>query len=171
MEGVVGLLIWFDVELERRQVAPIIIIIFKETLNARCLYPPVTVLQTEDCFWVVVLTRAPAHVWLSSTPALSGSTGANDASSIQADAHHSSRWHGIPAGLSKLKHPLAVGGSMYVRLLRDGKTVIDLDASREEVPFVFEAEPETYSTRHKSCRSDGELSGDIFRKPDICTLI
>ena len=55
-------------------------------------------------------------------------------------------WHNVPAGLSKLKHPLSVGGSMYARLVRDGRIIVELDASCPrgvEAEFVFEEKPET----------------------------
>lgn len=54
-------------------------------------------------------------------------------------------WHNVPAGLSKLKCPLTVGESMHVRLVRDGRVILELDASSRKVPYVFEGEPETYN--------------------------
>ena len=82
--------------------------------------------QTDDYFWVVVLAPSPAKVELRSQPYETTPTICH-----------------VTPGYSKLKHRLAEGGSMFVRVtcLESGRVVVDYEAEN----FCFTAQPKTYN--------------------------
>jgi len=79
--------------------------------------------QTDDKFWVVVLATTPSTIWLSS-------------------GEYAKSWN-IPAGLSKLSHPLEPGGTMRASLYRDENLVTHVDAA--ELGFHFDPSPGVYN--------------------------
>jgi len=86
--------------------------------------PPFGFLSTEDEFFGTVWATAPGNITLSSAPDYS-------------DAVTSE----IPAGISKIVHPLVVGGTMKAVITRDGKEVVNLTPEG----FNFTATPQVYN--------------------------
>ncbi|KAF9646184.1 glycoside hydrolase family 71 protein [Thelephora ganbajun] len=78
---------------------------------------------TDDKFWVVVLAAAPGTIWLSS-------------------GEHTKSWN-VPAGLSKLSHPLESNGTMRASLYRGEDLVAHVDAA--ELGFHFNPSPRVYN--------------------------
>ncbi|PBK97687.1 hypothetical protein ARMGADRAFT_961288 [Armillaria gallica] len=76
----------------------------------------------QDYVWAVVLTTAPSSVTLSTS----------DSSSQTFD---------VPAGLSKLSVPISPGDTMKGTIVRDGQTVVELNADS----FTFQGSPQTYN--------------------------
>jgi len=86
--------------------------------------PPFGFLSTEDKFFGTVFATAPANITLSSAP--------DGSDAVTSD---------IPAGVSKIAHPLVAGGTMRAILTRDHKEVVNLAPEG----FTFIANPEVYN--------------------------
>jgi len=81
---------------------------------------------TDDMIWVVVFAMAPAAITISSS-----------------DDGHDVRVVEVPAGVSKLSHPVDPKGSMRARMEREG--VLVAECAPERHGFRFQERPEVYN--------------------------
>ena len=79
--------------------------------------------QASDKFWIVVLATAPSTILISSGERTES--------------------RNVPAGLSKLSHPLEPDGTMKVSLYRNEDLVAYVDAA--ELGFNFNPSPGVYN--------------------------
>jgi len=86
--------------------------------------PPFGFQSTEDKFFGTVFATAPAKITLSSAP--------DGSDAITSE---------IPAGVSKIAHPLVAGGNMRAVLTRDNEEVVNLAPEG----FTFIANPEVFN--------------------------
>lgn len=86
--------------------------------------PPFGFQSTEDKFFGTVFATAPGKITLSSAP--------NGSDAVTSD---------IPAGVSKIVHPLVVGGNMKAILTRDNKEVVNFTPEG----FTFTANPQVFN--------------------------
>ncbi|KAI0732491.1 glycoside hydrolase family 71 protein [Fomitopsis betulina] len=81
---------------------------------------------TDDMIWVVVFAVAPAVVTISSS-----------------DDRRDAQVVNVPAGVTKLSHPVNPKGSMRARMERDG--VVAAECIPEQDGFRFQERPKTYN--------------------------
>ena len=86
--------------------------------------PPFGFKATEDKFFGTVFATAPGKITLSSAP--------DGSDAVTTD---------VPAGVSKIAHPLVVGGNMKAILTRDNKEVVNLTPAG----FTFTATPQVFN--------------------------
>lgn len=86
--------------------------------------PPFGYQSIEDNFFGTVFATAPAQITLSSAP--------DGCDAVTSD---------IPAGVSKIVHPLVAGGTMRAILTRDHEVVVDLAPEC----YTFTAYPEVFN--------------------------
>jgi hypothetical protein len=90
------------------------------------------VLQVNDHWFAVIFALQPTTVVLSSP----------QASSVRGDTdYRSAITMDVPAGVTKLRCPLVVGGTIRVQLERGGSTVMDYVADG----FVFNGSPPSHN--------------------------
>ena len=94
--------------------------------------------KTEDIFWVVVLSCAPAHVVLwcarGDDNCLTPGDPVQNSGSMSINRR-------IPAGLSLLSCPLIPGAGIGVQIIRRSDIVLDFHPHN----FIFEASPKTFN--------------------------
>jgi glucan endo-1,3-alpha-glucosidase len=86
--------------------------------------PPFGFKATEDMFFGTVFATAPGKITVSSAPNGSDAVTSN-----------------IPAGVSKIAHPLVAEGTMKVVLTRNGKEVVNFTPKG----FIFTATPQVFN--------------------------